>query len=84
MELYSASAPELFVPTVALLRNGDGGWIVYVEDALAAFHPVPVTPLHAAGDETAITGIQPGAKIVTMGAFFVKSEAEKSAFGDED
>ena len=84
VELYSASVPELFVPTVAVLRNGDGGWIVYVEDANGAFRPVPVQVLHASGDDTAITGIQPGTKIVTMGAFFVKSEAEKSAFGDKD
>jgi RND family efflux transporter MFP subunit len=83
VELYSASVAEIFVPTVALLRDADGSWLVYEEPSDGEFSPAKVEVLHAAGDETAITGIAEGTKIVTAGAFFVKSEADKASFGED-
>jgi RND family efflux transporter MFP subunit len=84
VELSSAAEPEIFVPTAAVLRDPDGNWMVYVENAQGAFQPVHVTPLHEAGEDTAISGVREGVKVVTKGAFFVKSEAEKSSFGGEE
>ena len=84
IEMFGKLVPELFVPTEAVLRSPDGTWVVYTQNEKGAFEAVPVQPLHAAGDETAITGIPSGTKVVTRGAFFIKSEAEKSGFGDHD
>ena len=84
IELLGKPVPELFVPTEAVLRSPDGTWVVYTQNTKGTFERVPIQPLHAAGDETAITGIPTGTQVVTKGAFFIKSEAEKSGFGDHD
>ena len=84
VELFGEEVSELIVPTAAVLRDTDGSWFVYVENSQGAFELVPVQPLHAAGEETAISGITPGTKVVTKGAFFVKSEADKASFGEEE
>ena len=84
VELFGQMMRELLVPTEAVLRTSEGSWIVYVENAHGGFEPQPVQPLHAAEDGTAISGISEGTKVVTKGAFFIKSEAEKSGFGDHD
>ncbi len=84
VELFSKAEPELLVPTAAVLRDDDGSWLVYSEKSHGVFRPVRVKPLHAAGDHTVVTGVAAGTKVVTAGAFFLKSEAGKSGFAAED
>ena len=79
VELSGQAMPELTVPTEAILRDADGNWLVYIENAEGAFAPIHVQPLYAAGDETAISGIPPGTRIVTKGAFFVNPKPRKPA-----
>jgi RND family efflux transporter MFP subunit len=83
VELFGDAKPELVIPTAAVLRDADGSWVVYVEKAPGSFEPSHVQVLRAAGDETVISGIPAGTRVVTKGAFFVKSEADKSSLADE-
>jgi cobalt-zinc-cadmium efflux system membrane fusion protein len=84
VELFGEAKPELGVPTAAVLRDADGSWIVYVEKMPGSFEASHVQVLRAAGEETVISGIPAGTRVVTVGAFFVKSEADKSSFAGED
>lgn len=84
VELYGRAEPVTAVPTDAVLRNMEGQWGVYVENAEGELVFHQVTPLYASGDRTAIEGIAPGTKVVTSGAFFVMSEISKSSFAEED
>ena len=84
VQLFGEAVSELIVPTASVLRDTDGSWLVYVENAQGALERTPVQPLHAAGERTAISGITEGTKVVVAGAFFVKSEADKASFGEEE
>jgi cobalt-zinc-cadmium efflux system membrane fusion protein len=58
----------------------DGRRVVFVEMADGSFRAQAVTPLYAVGNFTAISGIPPGTRVVTSGAFFIMSQAAKAGF----
>lgn len=84
VELSGASEPVLTVPTDAVLRDMGGNWVVYAQGKDGAFQPRRVSLRYAVGERSAIDGLPAGARVVTAGAFFVHSEAQKSSFADED
>lgn len=84
VELYGSAEPVLAVPTAAVLRSADGDWVVYVENKDGLLRARQVQIRYAVGDRTAISGIEPGTRVVTVGAFFVHSEAQKSNFESDD
>jgi RND family efflux transporter MFP subunit len=84
VELFGEATTELVVPTASVLRDAEGRWIIYVENEKDAFELRPIQVLRVAGEETAISGIPAGTRVVTKGAFFVKSEADKANFADHD
>lgn len=84
VELIGKAEPALSVPTDAVLRDGAGNWVVYVEGKDGGFEPKRVTLRYTVGDRTAIDGLAEGIRVVTSGAFFVHSEAQKSSFAGED
>lgn len=71
----------LTVPDTALLRSADGDWQIMVEqDHSTEFKAVEVTVKHVINGVAAIEGLEPGARVVTQGAFFVQSELAKGNF----
>jgi RND family efflux transporter MFP subunit len=82
--LYGAAEPVLAVPSRAVLTDESGNALLYVEAPDGTFESRKVTALYTSGDDTAIAGIEAGAKVVTAGAFFVRSEENKASFGDDD
>jgi RND family efflux transporter MFP subunit len=84
VELSGSAEPVLTVPTNAVLRDLSGNWVVYVEDKDGAFEPRRVRLRYASGERSAIDGLAEKTRVVTAGAFFVHSEAQKSSFADED
>lgn len=70
----------LAVPETALMRGTDGDWTVFVEAHSGEFQPVEVELGRALGPLREITGIAPGSRIVTRGAFFVASQIAKGGF----
>lgn len=77
---FRTQEPVLAVPETALMRAADGDWTVFVEDHPGEFQPVEVELGRALGQLREITGIEPGARIVTKGAFFVASQITKGGF----
>jgi cobalt-zinc-cadmium efflux system membrane fusion protein len=72
----------LAVPVSAVLFDGQQEF-VYVVEGEGAFVPRTVqTGRKGNGYVEIVAGLQPGDKIVGRGAFLVKSEAEKEAFGE--
>lgn len=84
VELIGKAEPVISVPTDAVLRDGAGNWVVYVEDNDGGFEPKRVTLRYTVGERTTIDGLAEGVRVVTSGAFFVHSEAQKSSFAGED
>lgn len=84
VELSGTAEPVLTIPTNAVLRDLSGNWVVYVEGKDGAFQPRRVSLRYASGERSAIDGLAVGTRVVTAGAFFVHSEAQKSSFADED
>ncbi|GAA0526624.1 RND family efflux transporter MFP subunit [Rhizomicrobium palustre] len=84
VEIFGDAAPALSVPSDAVLRDPAGAWVVYIEGKGGALSPHKVIPRYSAGARTVIDGIAPGTLVVTSGAFFVQSEAQKSSFAEED
>ncbi len=70
----------LSVPAEALLRGGDGDWILFVETAPGRFEPREIEILDRAGDAVVIEGVEQGLSIVSKGAFTLQSELAKSGF----
>ena len=70
----------LAVPETALMRGAEGDWTVFVENHPGEFQPVEVELGRALGPRREITGIAPGTRIVTRGAFFVASQIAKGGF----
>lgn len=70
----------LAVSESALMRGADGDWTVFVEDHPGEFLPVEVELGRALGSIREISGIKPGTRIVTRGAFFVSSQIAKGGF----
>lgn len=72
---------HLAVPTESVLRSPDGDWIVFVEeDEAGHFKPEEVEAIKTIGGYTVIEGLPEGTRVVTSGAFFVRSELVKSGF----
>jgi RND family efflux transporter MFP subunit len=71
----------LFAPRAAVQRDGDAA-IVFVPVGATEFQVRTVETGVAAGDWVQITrGLAAGERVVTTGAFQLKSEARKSSFG---
>jgi len=71
----------LQVPEAAVLRSSDGDWTVMVEqDEAGEFKSVEIKVKSISNGKAIITGIKPGSRIVTQGAFFVQSELAKGGF----
>ncbi len=71
----------LQLPEAAVLRSADGDWQVMVEqDEAGEFKAVEVEVKYVSEGKAVISGIQPGTRVVTQGAFFVQSEMAKSGF----
>lgn len=80
VELYGKAEQVMSLPTDAIVRGPDGDWTAFVENAKGEFEPKEVKPLYTVGKRTVISGIAPGTKVVTSGAFFVMAEAAKAGF----
>jgi len=76
-----AAATGIVVPTDAVIRTGDGKWVVFIEDKDGGLAPAPVTLVTSANGQSQIEGVEPGARIVTGGAFFLQSELDKNVSG---
>ena len=78
----SLSAPEnaLTVPEEALTRGPDGDWQLFVEEAPGQYQPVEIELTGQLGEQRIVSGIEPGTRVVTRGAFFLASEMAKSGF----
>jgi len=77
---FSTKEPVIAVPEAALMRNTDGEWIVFVEDHPGEFEAVEIELKRSLGKLREISGIKPGTRIVTQGAFFVASQIAKGGF----
>jgi len=68
--ITAGAQPTTVVPTGAVLyRNNRSG--VFVLDAQSAAHFRPVTVLSRRDDQTAVSGIEPGVRVVVQGAGFL-------------
>jgi RND family efflux transporter MFP subunit len=78
----SLAAPEnaLTVPEEALTRSPDGDWQLFVEEAPGHYQPVEIQLNGQLENRRIVTGIEPGTRVVTRGAFFLASEMAKSGF----
>ena len=75
------SKSEVFaLPEQSLVRSTDGDWQVFVEQEPGHFVAVEVEPERQLGRWRVVTGIEPGLRVVTAGAFFIASELAKSGF----
>lgn len=76
------AAPEnaLTVPEEALTRSADGDWQLFVEEEPGHYKPVEIQLNGQLENRRIITGIEPGTRVVTRGAFFLASEMAKSGF----
>ena len=69
------------LPEAAVLRSADGDWQVMVEqDKSGEFKAQEVKLKSVSDGKAVISGIKPGTRVVTHGAFFVQSELMKSGF----
>jgi cobalt-zinc-cadmium efflux system membrane fusion protein len=75
-----AKASVLAVDQNAVLRNAEGHWVVYVELEPGIYRSREIEVLRSVDGYSVIDGIEPGAHVVTRGAFFLHSEAAKSGF----
>ena len=76
----SRTGRYLAVPRNALMRGGDGDWQIFIQRADGSFKAVEVQRQRVVGDRVVITGVKPGVRYVTHGAFFLQSEIAKSGF----
>ncbi len=74
------STKALALPSEAILRSPDGDWQVFIEHQPGEFEPQEVDVVRNSGNLTMIEGLEPGARVVTKGAFFLQSELAKSGF----
>ncbi len=79
--LFTGDAePVLAVPETAVLRGPDGDWQLFVAEAGDRFRPVEVELLRTVGGMAVIEGLPAGTRVVTEGAFFLRSELAKGGF----
>ena len=78
----SLVAPEnaLTVPEEALTRGPDGDWQLFVEEEPGHYKPVEIQLNGQLENRRIVTGMEPGTRVVTRGAFFLASEMAKSGF----
>lgn len=75
-------AQAVMVPAGAIVQV-EGRTVVFVP-ADDGFEPRPITPGRRIGAQTAIqSGLEAGERYVTEGAFTLKAQLEKDAFGDD-
>ena len=77
---FLTKMPVMAVSESALMRGPDGDWMVFVEDHPGEFLPVEVELGRALGGLREITGVEPGSRVVSEGAFFVASQIAKGGF----
>ena len=80
VELYGKAEQVLSLPTDSIVRGPDGDWTIYVENTKGQLEPKEVEVLYTVGARTVVSGVQPGTRVVTQGAFFVMAEAAKAGF----
>ena len=68
------------VPEEALTRSADGDWQLFVEEEPGHYKPVEIQLNGQLENRRIVTGIEPGTRVVTRGAFFLASEMAKSGF----
>lgn len=77
------TADMIVVPSKAVQTEGES-WFVFVAIDDSSFAKRVVQPGRQLNDEVEITdGLRPGERIVTDGAFILKSEIAKATFGEE-
>ena len=84
MVLAGARRDALALPADAVQRL-DGRDVVFVEEIPGRFVPrdVRTAPLEA-GRVAILDGVQAGARVVTRGAFLVRSELQRAAFAEDE
>jgi len=79
--LSNKKTQALVVPEDAVLRSSDGDWQIFFEtEEKQEFKSQEVELVKIINGKAVITGIEPGTRVVTKGAFFVQSEIAKSGF----
>jgi len=74
---------RLAVPVEALFKDKHGDYLLYLEKAVGNFIPAEVeTGATVGGWVEILSGVPAGTRVVIRGAFAIKSQAEKSMFGD--
>ena len=68
------------MPGEAVLRSPDGDWMVFVEHEAGEYQPVEVEVLRTTKGMAVISGVEPGTRVVTQGAFFLQSELAQAGF----
>jgi RND family efflux transporter MFP subunit len=81
---FTTDEQVLAVPETALMRGGDGDWVVFVEEEPGHYIPHEVELGRSLGGFREISGVPDGSTIVMEGAFFVASEIAKSGFDPHD
>jgi len=77
----SDSEQGMVLPEAAVMRSPDGDWQVLVEqDEAGEFKAVEIELQRVIDGQAIISGIKPGTRVVSQGAFFVQSELAKSGF----
>ncbi|MBO2555152.1 efflux RND transporter periplasmic adaptor subunit [Shewanella algae] len=69
----------VMLPDAALSRSSDGDWQVFIEDD-DGFEAKEVQLLASERGMNLVSGIAPGTRVVTAGAFFLASELAKAGF----
>ncbi len=77
----SASFEGVELAEEAAVRVGEED-VVFVMQSPGVYHPVTVTAVALGGGRVAVTGVPPGAQVVTEGAYFIKAAME--AGGEEE
>ncbi|MCF6282918.1 MAG: efflux RND transporter periplasmic adaptor subunit [Candidatus Polarisedimenticolaceae bacterium] len=80
LQTNEAGKPALVVPDTALMRSPDGDWQLFIETKPGEFEPKEVEVLRRNAGVVEIEGLEPGARVVTQGAFFLQSELAKAGF----
>lgn len=84
--LAGASRQALTLPGDAV-QHVDGRDVVFVERAPGRFAPVAVRTASVGGEDgrvAIVEGLEPGARVVTQGAFLVRSQFQKALFAEDE
>jgi len=75
-----AQSPLILLPEAALMRGADGDWTVFVEIEAGKFTAREVELQSRVGELYQVSGVKPGERVATAGAFFIASEFAKGGF----